>query len=206
MMHSMDAEYDFLVKVLLIGEPGVGKSTFCSKLHSGDFVNTYSSTIGVDFFCIYTDIDSKLYKLQIWDTAGQERFRSITRSYYRNAKLILLMFDLNDYDDKNIQKWLDEIKYYCKTPYKIILIGNKLDLGKNIDLENLNNIIKNNDLKYIELSVKTNQDFKEFFELLHLTINDLPSNYFTIKKETLHLEAIENKNYGKKNKNCCIIS
>ena len=66
MIHMMDDEYDFLLKILLIGDPGVGKSTFCTKLNSGEFLNSYSSTIGVDFFCIYTDIDSKRYKFYEW--------------------------------------------------------------------------------------------------------------------------------------------
>lgn len=187
MMQLTDMEYDYLVKVLLIGEPGVGKSTFCSKLNSGDFIDSYSSTIGVDFFCIYTNIDSKVYKLQIWDTAGQERFRSITRSYYRNAKIILLMFDLTEYDTNSIKKWLNEINNFCKNEYKIILIGNKLDLGKNIDDVLLNNLIKEYNLNYIELSVKNNDNFKNFFELLHLTINDLPKDYFTIKRDNLNI-------------------
>lgn len=200
MMQLLDDEYDFLVKTLLIGEPGVGKSSFCTKLSSGDFLNTYSSTIGVDFFCIYTDVDSKRYKLQIWDTAGQERFRSITRSYYRNSKIVLLMFDLNEYDSKNIQKWLDEIEFYCNNDVKIILLGNKLDLGKNIDQEELNKIIKTNDLEYIEFSVKKDNDFDEFFKLLHLVINNLPRDYFTIKKNNLNL--VEHK----KDNKCCTIS
>lgn len=187
MIQLNDKEYDYLVKVLLIGEPGVGKSTFCSKLNSGDFIDSYSSTIGVDFFCIYTDIDSRVYKLQIWDTAGQERFRSITRSYYRNAKIILLMFDLNDFNINSIKKWLNEIENFCSNDYKIILIGNKLDLSKNIDSILLEDLIKEHNLSYLELSVKNNDNFKNFFELLHLTINNLPKDYFTIKRDNLNL-------------------
>ena len=187
MIQLNDKEYDYLVKVLLIGEPGVGKSTFCSKLNSGDFIDSYSSTIGVDFFCIYTDIDSRVYKLQIWDTAGQERFRSITRSYYRNAKIILLIFDLNDFNINSIKKWLNEIENFCSNDYKIILIGNKLDLSKNIDSILLEDLIKEHNLSYLELSVKNNDNFKNFFELLHLTINNLPKDYFTIKRDNLNL-------------------
>jgi Ras-related protein Rab-1A len=202
MMQLFDDEYDYLVKTLLIGEPGVGKSTFCTKLNSGDFLNNYSSTIGVDFFCIYTDVDTKRYKLQIWDTAGQERFLSITRSYYRNSKIILLMFDLNDYDTKNIEKWINEIDNYCNNKYKVILIGNKLDLGKNINEKELNDIIKKLNLEYIEFSVKDNTDFKDFFELLYITINNLPKDYFIVKKDNLNIEEYNIK----PSKKCCTIS
>jgi len=197
----MDDEYDFLLKILLIGDPGVGKSTFCTKLNSGDFLNSYSSTIGVDFFCIYTDIDSKRYKLQIWDTAGQERFRSITRSYYRNSKIIIVMFDLNDYDINSINKWLKEIDLYCGKDIKILLIGNKLDLGKNINMTEINKLIDNNDLEYLEISVKENENFNDFFELLHLTINNLPKDYFTVKQNNLNIV-----NNPKKSDKCCTIS
>ena len=194
--------YDYLIKILLVGGPGVGKSTFCTKLHCNEFINNYSSTIGVDFFSFITPIDSKLYKLQIWDTAGQERFKSITRSYYRNSKIVWVMFDLNDFDSLSIlKKVLFEIESYCDKDVKIILIGNKSDLKKNVEPIELNRIIQENNLDYIEISVKNNQDnFKQFFEKLGSILNEIPK---TINNNRfVELDLDDNTQMQKK---CCNI-
>ena len=109
-MNTFDKDYDYLVKLLLIGDAGVGKSTLCEKLSRGEFINTYNSTIGVDFFSLFVPIDHKMYKIQIWDTAGQERFKAITRSYYKNSKIVLFMIDLHDTEGINNEEILNNIK------------------------------------------------------------------------------------------------
>ena len=200
----VDDEYDFLVKILLIGEPGVGKSSFCKRLYNNEYDRDYSSTIGVDFFCIFSDIDSKIYKLQIWDTAGQEKFRSITRSYYKNSKIILLMFDLNDYDSiEHINKWIAEVYHFCGEDIKIFLIGNKSDLGINIDKRKLQEIINKNNCHYLEVSVKENNNIKVFYEKFNEIINEIPREFITINNKSNQVDL--SKKIVKKN-NCCTIS
>jgi len=202
-MNYLDKDYDYLVKLLLIGEAGVGKSTLCEKLSRGEFINSYNSTIGVDFFSLFVPIDHKMYKIQIWDTAGQERFKAITRSYYKNSKIVLFMIDLHDTEGiDNIEKYLNEIKTNCDNDVKIIIIGNKTDLDINIDKDKLKEILVKDSLPYIELSVKTEPNFEHFYELLHITINNLPVDYF--KQRDLNIINLANKK--PKNRNCCIIS
>ena len=111
------------------------------------------------------------------------------------------MFDLNDYDSISIiEKVLEEIKYWCPDDVKILVIGNKTDLKTNVNKEDLKKIIDNNKLKYIEISVKNdNNKFKDFFNILEEMLIDLPKNIK--KKKMLELNIDENV----KQKKCCNI-
>jgi Ras-related protein Rab-1A len=103
----MNNEYDYLFKILLIGDSGVGKSSILTQFANKTFTDSYMSTIGVDFTIKTVDIDGKAVKLQIWDTAGQERFRTITSSYYRGAHGINLEYDITNVESfNNIKQWL----------------------------------------------------------------------------------------------------
>uniref|UniRef100_A0A1B0CHW2 Uncharacterized protein n=2 Tax=Lutzomyia longipalpis TaxID=7200 RepID=A0A1B0CHW2_LUTLO len=94
MAMSVDDTFDFLFKIVLIGDCGVGKSCVVERFKSGNFVERHGNTIGVDFSMKTINIEGKKIKLQIWDTAGQERFRTITQSYYRSANGVIIVYDI----------------------------------------------------------------------------------------------------------------
>ncbi|KMT01694.1 hypothetical protein BVRB_9g211500 [Beta vulgaris subsp. vulgaris] len=128
----MNSEYDYLFKLLLIGDSGVGKSCLLLRFADDSYLDSYISTIGVDFKIRTVDQDGKTIKLQIWDTAGQERFRTITSSYYRGAHGIIVVYDITDQESfNNVKQWLSEIDRYASNNVNKLLVGNKSDLTAN---------------------------------------------------------------------------
>lgn len=89
-MSSQDDVFDFLFKIVLIGDCGTGKTCITQRFKAGNFIEKHGSTIGVDFSMKTVNVDGKKVKLQVWDTAGQERFRTITQSYYRSANGVII--------------------------------------------------------------------------------------------------------------------
>ncbi len=197
MMEPINCEYNVLVKTVMIGEAGVGKTSFCRKLTTGEFSELYSSTIGVDFFIKYIFADSKIFKLQIWDTAGQEKFTSIVTSYFRNAKLVILMYDLNDENSlKKIKKWYDKIDYYCNEDVKVLGIGNKSDLIMNVDLIEIEKFFNERNIPFLNISVKDDNDFTIFESTLYSIVYGFKPNY-------QHFEIVELEKNNKNKLNCC---
>ncbi|XP_031113836.1 ras-related protein RIC1-like [Ipomoea triloba] len=126
----MNPDYDYLFKLLLIGDSGVGKSCLLLRFADNTYLDSYISTIGVDFKIRTVEQGGKTIKLQIWDTAGQERFRTITSSYYRGAHGIIVVYDVTDEDSyNNIKEWLNEINRYASETVNKLLVGNKCDLA-----------------------------------------------------------------------------
>merc|ERR1711896_105627 len=119
-------EYDFLFKLLLIGDSGVGKSCLLLRFADDTYQESYISTIGVDFKIRTIQLDGKTIKLQIWDTAGQERFRTITSSYYRGAHGIIVVYDTTDAESfRSVERWIKEIEKFAGVDVSISLCGNK---------------------------------------------------------------------------------
>ena len=121
--------YDYLYKLLLIGDSGVGKSSLLLRFVDGSFQEEHLSTLGVDFKIRTVELDGKTIKLQIWDTAGQERFRAIQSAYYRGSHGIMLVYDTTaESSFTNVQTWLSEIGKHAPEGVGRILVGNKADL------------------------------------------------------------------------------
>ncbi|KAL9296631.1 hypothetical protein ACSQ67_022527 [Phaseolus vulgaris] len=130
------ADYDYLIKLLLIGDSGVGKSCLLLRFSDGSFTTSFITTIGIDFKIRTIELDGKRIKLQIWDTAGQERFRTITTAYYRGAMGILLVYDVTDeasFSSKvlnYIRNWIRNIEQHASDNVNKILVGNKADMDE----------------------------------------------------------------------------
>ncbi|GAB5356816.1 hypothetical protein AAMO2058_000321200 [Amorphochlora amoebiformis] len=120
----VESDFDFHLKIIMVGDSGVGKSCLLKSFMGKEFTEGYVSTIGVDFEMKQTTIQGKKVNLQIWDTAGQERFRTITTSYYRSCDAILLVFDISDNSTfTNIEAWLEDVRSYARKDVNIMLIG-----------------------------------------------------------------------------------
>ncbi|XP_057540063.1 ras-related protein Rab11B [Amaranthus tricolor] len=127
--YRAEDDYDYLFKVVLIGDSGVGKSNLLSRFTRNEFNLESKSTIGVEFATRSIHVDDKIVKAQIWDTAGQERYRAITSAYYRGAVGALLVYDVTRHVTfENIERWLKELRDHTDSSIVIMLVANKADL------------------------------------------------------------------------------
>lgn len=196
-------EYDYLFKILLIGDSGVGKSAILNRYCDDSYSDNYISTIGVDFKIKTINIDNLTIKIQIWDTAGQERFKSITSSYYRGAQAILCVYDMTDYlSFKNIFNiWLDEVikqnEKNNSNPY-ICFVGTKSDLEPNTFItEALKDITYDHYETSAKKNIGVNKLFKNICKKLLVNINLIKN-----KKEIINVNTKNSVNVTKNTK-CC---
>ncbi|CAD6583184.1 MAG: GTP-binding protein [Tremellales sp. Tagirdzhanova-0007] len=158
--------YDFLIKLLLIGDSGVGKSCLLLRFCDDSWTPSFITTIGIDFKIRTIELDGKRIKLQIWDTAGQERFRTITTAYYRGAMGILLVYDVTDEKSfNNIRTWHSNIEQHASSGVNKILIGNKCDYEEKraVSLDQGRALADEFGLRFLETSAKANEGVEEGF-------------------------------------------
>jgi len=162
----MNPEYDYLFKLLLIGDSGVGKSCLLLRFADDTYTDSYISTIGVDFKIRTVELEGKTIKLQIWDTAGQERFRTITSSYYRGAHGIIVVYDVTESDSfNNVRQWLHEIDRYANENVNKLLVGNKSDLTskKAVDYQTAKAFADEIGIPFLETSAKNATNVEQAF-------------------------------------------
>ncbi|XP_065833133.1 ras-related protein Rab-1A-like [Oscarella lobularis] len=167
----MNPEYDYLFKLVLIGDSGVGKS--CLLLRFVD--DTFISTIGVDFKIRTIDLDGKTIKLQIWDTAGQKRFETITSSYYRGAHGIIVVYDVTDQESfNNVNEWLRKIDRYAREGVNKLLVGNKCDLTtkKVVDYTTAKEYADQLGIPFLETSAKKATNIEQAFMTMAVEIKN----------------------------------
>jgi len=164
-----DDEYDYLFKVVLIGDSGVGKSNLLSRFTRNEFNLESKSTIGVEFATKSIQSDNKTIKAQIWDTAGQERYRAITSAYYRGAVGALLVYDLSKrLSYENVTRWLKELRDHADPNIVIMLVGNKKDLRhmRQVTTDEAKEMCKQQKLFFIETSALADSNVATAFETI----------------------------------------
>ena len=180
-----------LIKIVLLGQTGVGKTSIIRRFVDNKFEDKISATIAIDYEMKPMEYKKKSYQIQIFDTAGQERFKNIKEAYYRMGNGFFVVFDLTNEDSLNaIKDWIEEIKEKCQDPEpKLIILGNKEDLKKNrIDKDIIEKQLENYKNKiYIKTSAKTNINIKQAFEkmidLLEIDFNKEIKEEMEEKKE-----------------------
>ncbi|XP_077451739.1 ras-related protein Rab-8B-like [Stigmatopora argus] len=162
----MAKTYDYLFKLLLIGDSGVGKTCLLFRFSEDSFNTTFISTIGIDFKIRTIELDGKRVKLQIWDTAGQERFRTITTAYYRGAMGIMLVYDIsNEKSFENIKNWIRNIEEHASADVEKMVLGNKCDMTdrRQVSKDRGEKLAIDYGVKFMETSAKTSLNVEEAF-------------------------------------------
>lgn len=195
---------DYLFKLLLIGDSGVGKSCLLLRFADDTYTESYISTIGVDFKIRTIDIDGKTIKLQIWDTAGQERFRTITSSYYRGAHGIIVVYDTTDLESfNNVKQWLHEIDRYASDNVNKLLVGNKSDLvGKRVvSYEQAMDFADSLGIEFIETSAKNATNVEKAFLMM---ASQIKNRYKPVTAATAGSNVtLQGQSVGGKSGGCC---
>ncbi|GAY38000.1 hypothetical protein WN944_028150 [Citrus x changshan-huyou] len=182
MASRVDHEYDYLFKIVLIGDSGVGKSNILSRFTRNEFCLESKSTIGVEFATRTLQVEGKTVKAQIWDTAGQERYRAITSAYYRGAVGALLVYDITKRQTfDNVLRWLRELRDHADSNIVIMMAGNKSDLNhlRAVTEEDGHSLAEKEGLSFLETSALEATNVEKAFQTI------LTEIYHIISKKAL---------------------
>ena len=194
--------YDYMFKLLIVGESGVGKTCILLRFADNSFEENFLSTIGVDFKVKEINVDEKRIKLQIWDSAGQERFKNITMSYYRNCSGIIIVYDVTNHTSfEKVGDWIQEVRRYVPS-VPLMIIGNKCDMEdkRQVSTEEGRELADKHGLIFLETSAKNNTNIENTFtDLSRLLMKDAENKPKTESKNQVNIAASS----GKKNKKKC---
>jgi len=175
-LNSEQKDYKVTKKILLIGDPNVGKTSFLKRYLNDEYDNIYSPTIGTNIKSSYVSCENNIYKLNFWDVSGQDKYRNNIQSYYKNIDGIILMYDVNDMDTfVNIKYWMSEINKYSSGKIIVSIVGNKFDdLTSEYEVDDILgiNIASKFNCKYNKISIKNNINvdnviYDMIFDIVH---------------------------------------
>ena len=207
-------EYEMMVKVILIGDSGVGKTNIMSKFLKNQFMEESKATIGVEFGSKLFNHEGHKIKAQIWDTAGQEKYKAITGAYYKGSKGALVVYDITQKKTfENIEKWINDLKAAGDPKITIILIGNKNDLDdkRQVSKDQGEEKARSFGCAFLETSAYSGDNIDKAFNLMVKEIYEKFSNDSTGEDELapgsngdgrdVKLDKVNDNNIKKKS--CC---
>ena len=171
---NKDNDYNYLFKVVFVGDAGVGKTQIINKFVKNKFSNDYNPTIGLDFYFKTINSNEKIIKLQLWDSSGQEKFRTMIQNFYKNVHLIVFVYAVDDKNTfENIKNWVKNVKEQTDEKTKFLLVGNKCDLKKekSVFTEEAQEYAKKNEMEFIEVSAKEGTNIND--DMFNSIIQDL---------------------------------
>ncbi|KAF5402724.1 Small GTP-binding protein domain [Paragonimus heterotremus] len=206
---NREEEYDYLFKIVLIGDSGVGKSNLLSRFTMNEFNLESKSTIGVEFATRSVQIDGKTIKAQIWDTAGQERYRAITSAYYRGAVGALLVYDIaKRVTYENATQWLHELRDHSDQDIVVMFVGNKSDLRhlRMVPTDEAKEFAKREKMFFMETSAldasNVDEAFVEVLRAIYKLVMANPSGAAVGLRPTNPIPGLPDSNASNK-KPCC---
>ena len=181
-------DFDIKLKIVVLGESMVGKTSFITRFTNDKFGGRYLCTVGIDYQKKIIEKNGKKVLLQIWDTAGQERFRNVTKNYFHTSQGFVLAYDINNKESfEKVQFWIEEIKANAEEKIKCILIGTKCDLDKReVSEEEGQNLGEQYGYKFLETSAKENINIDETFEEL---VSEIMNNFQENQRKSLTLST-----------------
>jgi len=191
-----DREYDDTLKIVIVGDCGVGKTQLVSRYAHGQYGKNMRSTIGVDFASKYLSYNDRKIKVQLWDTTGNERYRAITSAYYRGAVGALVVYDITrkaTFDHSRY--WLEELQKYSPHALKVLLVGNKLDKTeeRETSIETVEQFTSIHGIPFTETSAKDDVNIDTAFKSLILSClkdaDDRESTFSTSGSSAIQLGA-----------------
>ncbi|TKR96299.1 hypothetical protein L596_010341 [Steinernema carpocapsae] len=165
--------YEYLFKVVLVGDTGVGKTNLISRYMDDRFDPNERQTIGVDMATTCVQVHGHTIKAQIWDTAGQDRYGSIVPTYYKHALGAILVYNITETQSfQNARRWLNDIQKYANRDMMVLLVGNKTDLEelRVVPMEEAKEFAVENGLSFIETSALNNDNVRTAFSKILMDI------------------------------------
>ena len=199
---TIEQDYDEKIKLMVLGDSNVGKSSILTKYCKNQFLSKYITTIGIDFQIKYLNINNKRIKVQIWDTAGQERYRVVTKNYFNTSNGFIIIYDITDRSSfNNINNWMDQIESFIGKEVKCILFGNKNDLDnkRDVQIEEGEELAKKYNCPFFETSAKEGNNIEEGFKEIVMEIIKDNKNSKVKRNNSIILKSKK----VKQKSNCC---
>ena len=206
-----DDNYEFMFKVVLVGDSFVGKTNIMSKYLKNEFHEDSKATVGVEFGSKQFNVEGHSIKAQIWDTAGQERYKAITSAYYKGAKGAFIVYDITRKNSfESIDKWINDVTAVADKKITIVLIGNKSDLEDQRQVTKEQGEDKANKLEvaFLETSAFSGENLEKAFQMMIKEVFKKCHEEMKLEGDADLIKGGEDINLAKKNnsgdkKKCC---